>query len=80
VAEAPPPRRELSAGEVWQDIADGLFSLERGLPHTFATLWWKPATQARRYVATRDPTLILGTLLNGVVVAQFLQLHAQLAS
>jgi hypothetical protein len=58
VAEAPPPRRELSASEVWQDIADGLFSLERGLPYTFATLWWKPATQARRYVATRDPTLI----------------------
>jgi hypothetical protein len=58
VAEAPPPRRELSPGEVWQDIADGLFSLERGLPYTFATLWWKPATQARRYVATRDPTLI----------------------
>ncbi len=58
MAEREPPRGALTVGEIWQDLADGLFSFERGLPYTFATLWWKPATQARRYLATRDPALI----------------------
>ncbi len=52
--ETPP----LSAREIWRDVVDGLFSTERGLPYTFATLWWKPARQARGYVETRDPRLL----------------------
>ncbi len=45
----------LTARDLWREVVDELFSLDRGLPYTFVSLWRAPGVTVRRYVETRDP-------------------------
>lgn len=59
MSEAPQPGHgPLSLSALRRDLAAELFSLERGLLHTFVQVWRAPAAVAARYVATRDPGLV----------------------
>lgn len=51
------PPTSLTLRQVWQEFADDVLSLDRGLPATFLALCTRPAEVARRYLATRDPRL-----------------------
>jgi hypothetical protein len=55
--DAEPPQRLTVAG-VLAEIADELFSLDRGLPHTWTRLLGSPGATARRYIEQRDPRLV----------------------
>lgn len=53
--KAPVPR--LSARVFFADVADELFSLDRGVPYTLGQLLLHPGRTIRRYVVERDPRL-----------------------
>lgn len=48
------PRPRLSAGRFLADVADELFSLDRGLPWTFVMLFRDPRAVVRGYIEGRD--------------------------
>lgn len=50
-------RKPLTMREIWQQLADELFSLDRGLPYTFLQLFRAPGATVRRYVLQRDPRI-----------------------
>lgn len=50
-----PPHKPLTMRELWRELVDELFSLDRGLPWTFVQLWRRPGATIRGYVAARDP-------------------------
>lgn len=54
---AEPPIPRLSARVFFNDVADELFSLDRGAPYTLAQLLWRPGPTVRRYIEQRDPRL-----------------------
>lgn len=70
-------RKPLTLREIWQQLADELFSLDRGLPYTFLQLLRSPGATVRRYVLERDPRitkpvryfLIPGTAFAATVLA-----------
>ena len=70
-------QRPLTLRELWQQLVDELFSLERGFPYTLLELFRAPGRTVRRYVLERDPRItrpvryffIPGTLFAAVVVA-----------
>ncbi len=47
----------LSARSFFQDVADELFSLDRGIPYTLGQLLLRPGPTIRRYVELRDARL-----------------------
>ena len=70
-------RKPLTLREIWQQLADELFSLERGFPYTLVQLFRAPGATVRRYVLHRDPRitkpiryfLIPGTLFTALMLA-----------
>lgn len=54
---AEPPIPRLSARVFFNDVADELFSLDRGVPYTLGQLLWRPGPTVRRYIEQRDPRL-----------------------
>jgi hypothetical protein len=53
----PAPAPRLSAQVFFTDVADELFSLDRGVPYTLGQLLLRPGPTIRRYVIERDPRL-----------------------
>ena len=53
----PTPIPRLSARVFFADVADELFSLDRGLPYTLGQLLARPGLTIRRYIVERDPRL-----------------------
>ena len=53
----PTPVPRLSARVFFADVADELFSLDRGVPYTLGQLLLHPGRTIRRYVVERDPRL-----------------------
>lgn len=62
-----PPR--LTVRSVFAELADELFSLDRGLPYTVFCTLRSPGATARRYVEQRDPRLTRPFRLALVVLA-----------
>lgn len=65
--ESRPPR--LTVASVFAEMADELFSLDRGLPYTAWCVLRSPGSTARRYVETRDPRLTRPFRLALIVLA-----------
>ena len=69
--------KPLTLRELWQQLADELFSLERGLPYTIVQLFRAPGATVRRYVVERDPRVtrpvryfaLPGTLFAALILA-----------
>lgn len=53
----PTPVPRLSARVFFADVADELFSLDRGVPYTLGQLLLRPGPTIRRYIEQRDPRL-----------------------
>ena len=53
----PPAAPRLTVAGVLAEVADELFSLDRGLPHTLLSLARSPGAAAWRYIHLRDPRL-----------------------
>ena len=53
----PAPIPRLSARVFFADVADELFSLDRGLPYTLGQFLARPGSTIRRYIEQRDPRL-----------------------
>ena len=53
----PAPIPRLSARVFFADVADEVFSLDRGLPYTLGQLLIRPGPTIRRYIERRDPRL-----------------------
>jgi hypothetical protein len=49
--------KPLTLKDLWQQVADELFSLDRGLPYTILQLFRAPGATVRRYVLERDPRI-----------------------
>jgi hypothetical protein len=57
-APAPPePSKPLTLRAVSRELADELFSVDRGMLHTFVRLWVEPSAATQRYVERRDARL-----------------------
>lgn len=68
-AAAAPTAPRLTVPGVLAEIADELFSLDRGLPHTVLSLARSPGATAWRYIHLRDPRLTRPFRLALVVLA-----------
>lgn len=57
MADNEPAVPRLSARVFFQDLAEELFSLDRGIPYTLWQLLTRPGSTTRRYIETRDRRL-----------------------